>query len=215
MSRPRHSRAEQRAQTREALLDAAAKVFAQRGFHGASVDAIAEEAGYTKGAVYAHFDSKEGLFLALVDDRIARQVEAVEAILDESSSPDEAQRRLAERQRAAIAAAGRDMTARDELAGVINPAWAALMWEAILYAYRSSPALQAQLAEPFHQANAEQTRYLQAIGLADDIEPEMAGIILSAVCDGAVPLLLLEAGATTVERYFEIANEAKRLLLRR
>jgi AcrR family transcriptional regulator len=50
-----------RQRTREALLDAAAVVFAKRGFHGASLDEIAETAGYTRGAIYKHFADKEEL----------------------------------------------------------------------------------------------------------------------------------------------------------
>jgi AcrR family transcriptional regulator len=50
-----------RERTREALLDAAAAVFAKRGFHGASLDEIAETAGYTRGAIYKHFADKEEL----------------------------------------------------------------------------------------------------------------------------------------------------------
>ena len=63
----RLTREEAKAQTRQALLDAAGAVFAEKGFHGASIDMVAEEAGYTKGAVYAHFSSKEDLYLALLD----------------------------------------------------------------------------------------------------------------------------------------------------
>jgi AcrR family transcriptional regulator len=47
--------------TRETLLDAAAVVFAKRGFQGASLDEIAETAGYTRGAIYKHFADKEEL----------------------------------------------------------------------------------------------------------------------------------------------------------
>src|SRR5438874_6661224 len=50
-----------RQRTREALLDAAATVFAARGFQGASLDEIAETAGYTRGAIYKHFADKEQL----------------------------------------------------------------------------------------------------------------------------------------------------------
>jgi AcrR family transcriptional regulator len=56
--------------TRDLLLDAAAGVFAERGYAGASVDRIAAAAGLSKGTFYWHFDSKEALFLALVDERI-------------------------------------------------------------------------------------------------------------------------------------------------
>jgi AcrR family transcriptional regulator len=45
--------------TRQALLDAALRLFSERGFHGATVKAIAQEAGVTKGAFYHHFESKE------------------------------------------------------------------------------------------------------------------------------------------------------------
>ncbi|MBO3089450.1 TetR/AcrR family transcriptional regulator [Cellulomonas dongxiuzhuiae] len=57
--------------TRADLLDAAARVFAARGFEGASVDDVAADAGYTKGAVYAHFGSKRELFLAVARARLA------------------------------------------------------------------------------------------------------------------------------------------------
>jgi AcrR family transcriptional regulator len=54
-----------RQRTREALLDAAAAVFAKRGFQGASLDEIAETAGYTRGAIYKHFTDKEDLLNAV------------------------------------------------------------------------------------------------------------------------------------------------------
>lgn len=58
---------ERRAQTRTALLDAAADLFATRGVDGASIDAIAEAAGRTSGAVYDHFGGKDGLLFALLE----------------------------------------------------------------------------------------------------------------------------------------------------
>jgi AcrR family transcriptional regulator len=58
---------ERRAETRGRLLDAAAELFARDGIGGASVDAIADAAGRTSGALYGHFGSKEGLLTALLD----------------------------------------------------------------------------------------------------------------------------------------------------
>src|SRR5437870_1397007 len=72
---PRLKRAESRARTRQHLLDAAAVVFARRGFHAASIDDVAEEANYTKGAVYSNFGSKEELFLVVLELRLHNQVE--------------------------------------------------------------------------------------------------------------------------------------------
>ena len=59
-----------RAMTREHLLEAAAVVFARNGFHGSSLDEVAAAAGFTKGAVYSNFKSKEDLFVAVLDHRI-------------------------------------------------------------------------------------------------------------------------------------------------
>ena len=72
---PRLTRAESQARTRQHVLDAAAVVFARRGFHAASIDDVAEEANYTKGAVYSNFGSKEELFLAVLEARLQDQVE--------------------------------------------------------------------------------------------------------------------------------------------
>jgi AcrR family transcriptional regulator len=65
MIRKRLSRDESQAQTRRRLLDAARAVFARNGYRGASVEAIAAEAGYSKGAVYSNFASKEDILLEL------------------------------------------------------------------------------------------------------------------------------------------------------
>jgi AcrR family transcriptional regulator len=59
--------ARRKERTRNALLDAAAEVFAQRGFNGASLEEIAETAGFTRGAIYKNFDNKEDLFFAVMD----------------------------------------------------------------------------------------------------------------------------------------------------
>jgi AcrR family transcriptional regulator len=70
----RLTRAEQQAETRARLIDAAARVFARRGFRAASVEEIAEEAGYSHGAVYSNFNGKADLFLAVFEDYMAERV---------------------------------------------------------------------------------------------------------------------------------------------
>jgi len=83
----RLTRAEAKTRTRGQLLDAAARVFAQKGYAGASVDEIAEAAGYTTGALYSNFGSKEKLFVELMaawrSRSIARQAAQVAAIVEE------------------------------------------------------------------------------------------------------------------------------------
>ena len=74
----RLTRAEARRQTRERLLDAAADVFKRVGYHGASLEAVAEAAGYTKGAVYSNFDTKADLFMALLDRYVEAEISGQE-----------------------------------------------------------------------------------------------------------------------------------------
>jgi AcrR family transcriptional regulator len=71
--RQRMTRQERKTQTRARLLDAAAAVFADKGFEAASIDEVAAAAGYTKGAVYSNFSSKTDLVIALLERRIASQ----------------------------------------------------------------------------------------------------------------------------------------------
>ena len=78
-----------RQQTRDHLLAAAAQVFAERGFHGASLDEVAAVAGFSKGAVYSNFKSKEDLFLALFKANYDREMEALRATLESSEAPPE------------------------------------------------------------------------------------------------------------------------------
>ncbi|MEJ2858037.1 MULTISPECIES: TetR/AcrR family transcriptional regulator [unclassified Saccharothrix] len=77
MTQHRQSRAEKAARTRVDLLDAAARVFARKGYSGASVGDIAEEAGYTHGAVYSQFRNKQDLFFALYEQTTTRRAEAL------------------------------------------------------------------------------------------------------------------------------------------
>lgn len=68
---PPVSRREQQRLTRERLVFAARAAFARDGYHGANLEAIAREAGFSKGAVYSNFESKAALFLAVMDENIA------------------------------------------------------------------------------------------------------------------------------------------------
>src|SRR5512132_4358603 len=97
--RPRRLRRDERWElTRAQLLDAAERVFAREGLAGASIDAIAAEAGYSHGAIYSNFNGKEDLFLVLVEERIdarlARVYQAADAELSRGAEPLEAARRF-------------------------------------------------------------------------------------------------------------------------
>jgi AcrR family transcriptional regulator len=71
------TRDERRAATRTELLDAASRVFARRGFHAATLEDVAREAGYTTGAIYSNFAGKDELFQAAFEHQIAHDVREV------------------------------------------------------------------------------------------------------------------------------------------
>jgi AcrR family transcriptional regulator len=71
----RRTQAERRAETRARLLASARRMFARDGYHATSLERVSENAGCTKGAVYDHFGSKAGLFLALLDEQFATRIE--------------------------------------------------------------------------------------------------------------------------------------------
>ena len=71
-----------RGEVRDRILDAASKVFAAEGFAGATIDAIGQAAGFTKGAVYSNFGSKDELFLALLDREFELRGEQIATALE-------------------------------------------------------------------------------------------------------------------------------------
>src|SRR4051794_866365 len=92
-SAPVLTRAERQAQTRAALLDAGHQLIVERGYEGASVVAIAERAGFTRGAFYSNFSSKEELFAALLQERVF----ALYRAMGERGAPRRTLRELGER----------------------------------------------------------------------------------------------------------------------
>ena len=82
------SRAESKAATRSELLDAARRVFVERGYHGASLDLVAREAGYTKGAVYSAFGGKAQMFLAVWEREVERRWSRIEREAAEADPAD-------------------------------------------------------------------------------------------------------------------------------
>lgn len=76
--------------TRTAILDAARTVFARHGLEGASMRLIAQECGYTAGALYNHFPSKETIYAELVQESLARLKDSLEAAADRAPAGDDA-----------------------------------------------------------------------------------------------------------------------------
>jgi AcrR family transcriptional regulator len=137
----RQTRDERKAQTRADLLAAARNVFLARGFHGATLDEIAEAAGYTKGAVYSNFVGKDALFVAVLEEHQAQRVKLFAGFLLEEPTPEVAYRTVA---RLMLEADARE------------PEWSPLVAEFLTYAVRD-PGLRAAVADV-------RERFLGAIG---------------------------------------------------
>jgi AcrR family transcriptional regulator len=90
------TRREKQQRTRKSLLNAAARLFCQRGLEGASIDEVAQAAGYTKGAFYANFKSKEELFLVMLDERFSRELDRLDRALAGTQEPHEEARAAAQ-----------------------------------------------------------------------------------------------------------------------
>lgn len=118
----RLTREEQQQRTREALLAAALEVFAESGFHGATVEAITDRAGFTRGAFYSNFDDKEQLFLELFRRRCEQRITEIRDVVGREQAPGE-QARAAGRQWTRIIAA--------------EPEWVLLLLEFWAYAARN------------------------------------------------------------------------------
>ena len=93
----RLTRKEKQAETRRKLFEAAERVFLRRGLLGSSVEEISAEAGFTRGAFYSNFESKDQLFVELLQERIYRGYRRMlEQLPEEGATPRERLRRGAE-----------------------------------------------------------------------------------------------------------------------
>jgi AcrR family transcriptional regulator len=188
--RTRNRRDEQRERTRQELIDAAAVVFAKHGFHGASVDQVAEAAGYTKGAVYSNFRSKEELFLELLERQLDRSVELLERVIEDVPVD----------QRADAFA--------DQAAAlpILEGEWFLLEAEFLLYAARNDdPSVRERVASRQQRTRARITqvvqRHLDDIGAGDAGAEDLARLLM-ATADGLTQAALVDETARDGGRIF-------------
>jgi len=163
------SRAARREQTRDDLIAAADRAFVEGGFHATSLDQIAASAGYTKGAVYSNFDSKEDLFFAVYERRAA----AAEAQMAELFRGD--------------AAAGLDRISADTT-GRINrdDGWLAAFFEFWAHVIRH-PELRGRFAEVHRRLQVPVAGALERIAAERPVElPDDA--LRLAVASGAMQI---------------------------
>jgi AcrR family transcriptional regulator len=86
---PRLTRTEQREETRRRLIESAGKVFARVGFEAAPIDVIAEEAGFSRGAFYSNFNSKDEVFLILLKEHLDAEIETLGRTMQRIDKPED------------------------------------------------------------------------------------------------------------------------------
>ena len=135
----RLTRTESRQRNRTAVLEAARQHFQEMGYHAASVDAIAESAGFSKGVIYSQFSSKDDLFLTLLEERVRSRDERSRELAAGLSGPE-----------------GFVAAAREALEVTVDSnAWQLLLLEFRAHAARN-PALQERYTR-IHEAAVEAT----------------------------------------------------------
>ena len=185
----RLTRKEKQAHTRSCLMKSAARVFARRGLQQASIDEVADDAGFTKGAFYANFKSKEELFLAMLDERFAERLEEIERATASSAEPEEQARR-----------AGADFTKYISS----DPEWQRLFFEFAAYAARNEDfrqelvtrykALRDRITD-FYRRRAEE------LGVAPPVPLEQLSLMTFAMANGVALEKLLEPDTVSDDLY--------------
>lgn len=180
---PQHER---RARTRAALLHAAGRVFAEHGFHQATLETVAAEAGVSKGALYHYFRSKEQLFLALLEDRLGAGLSDIEAV---------------------VAERGTDSThlgaATETFLRRINrdPRWLPLLLEFLAYGTRD-PATKSRITEQFlRPARAAPANAARSLGIPESelLSHDELGLVLAALVNGLAIERTFDPGAVPTD----------------
>jgi AcrR family transcriptional regulator len=189
MAPRRLTRKEKQAHTRSCLMTSAARVFTRRGLQQASIDEVAEDAGFTKGAFYANFKNKEELFLAMLDERFAERLEEIERVWAGEEDLETQARQ-----------AGTDFS--DYLGA--DPEWQRLFFEFAAYAARNEDfreelvtryrALRDRIAEIYRRRKSE-------MGIEPPISPEHVALMTFAMANGFALEKLLEPDAVPDDLY--------------
>jgi AcrR family transcriptional regulator len=178
------TQAERKAETRGRLLAAGADLFADRGIDGVSVDAVAEAAGRTSGAVYAHFGSKQGLLLAVLD---AWKQSVLTVLFAEVAITDSPLGQLA--------------AVWDNIGdnpGTDSDRWSLLEHELWLRAARDpevANALRARSAESRRNSGQELSRWASKVGVDPVAEPEKLATLVKALLTGLEMQRRIEPGS--------------------
>jgi TetR/AcrR family transcriptional repressor of nem operon len=175
--KPPESRAEIKEQTREALIDAAAALFGKEGLDGPSLDAICARAGYTRGAFYVHFASREALIVAVME-RIRARV--IATLIATRQGPFDLERTIA-------------LFAEAVAAGAYPPKGGAVKLQHFLDACARSPLIRKRHVSLLHDTQkrlSDAARAGQAAtAIRNDVAPDLVALLLMALVMGVEQML--------------------------
>ncbi|MEM5461452.1 TetR/AcrR family transcriptional regulator [Paraburkholderia phytofirmans] len=171
MKRERLTHSERGEQTREFLLEAARKIFIEKGLAAASVEEIAEAAGYTRGAFYSNFGGKRQLLIELLRRDYDSALANLQGIMKEGGTPEEMKER-------AVAHYSRSFLENDSF-----PLWV----EAKLLAWQDT-AFQQRISAFRHEKLEQISAYIRTISGRDGgpmaLQTDALALGLMSLCDG-------------------------------
>jgi AcrR family transcriptional regulator len=176
-------------QRREQLLDVTKEVVGERGFHGTSIEAVAQRAGISRPIVYHHFESLGALFEAMLEREGARALTQCAQVIPEKIDTDDPRETLL------AALRGYLETVRGD----------PVTWRLVLMPPEGAPELLRRQITEGRNAVVAVLAELVGPGLAGDDEPdpELTARMLSAVADETARLMLTDPDAYPVERLVE------------
>ena len=184
--------------TKERLFEAAARVFEERGIGAASIETIAATAGFTRGAFYSNFASKDDLIAAMLEDHVERSIAHHRELLEHHRTPDDyvAALRATERNR-------HDPLGRAPL----------LHMELVLYVARAEkrrPELAKRLRARRKLIAEIVTSTTRAAGTGVR-DPAWASAMLLALEDGFRLHRLIDPDSTPADSFIRAVNELRKL----
>lgn len=172
-----------RARTRRALLDAGVTVFSREGYHGASLDEVADAAGYSKGAIYDHFGSKDDFFVAVLEHRGQQWMDRFAPVVGQATLGWEE-------------LLGQVATVLEDLRP--GPEAARLDAEAFLYAQRDDEARERVAAVQRRRLDRIASFVRQGLAATDvtlTMDPDRVAALLTATMSGLTTLMLTDPAA--------------------
>ena len=180
-------RSEIREQTRSRLLEAALKLFVKTGIEGFSVEDVAEMAGYSRGAFYSHFESKDDLVCAVLEHEIRRGHEQLDVLFAQEQPPPERLRQI-----------------RAYYVSVVRDLDGCMFWMSMhMYALRN-PDVRPRIAALLRSDRVATVEYVrrtfEELGIEPPFPPGVLGLMLIAEAQGLTLSRMVEPEAITLEQ---------------